>query len=202
MRKLSAHTPPHPFTPAIPFSPSDRQRMVVCPARCGFSATSATVRRWWRSTKAGPFPSHAAGVAVGAQPSDGFCDVVTVLARAVDITKTRVVGHHLPAPPLPKGAKRLNGRRDAKRLRWLRSISNGARSLTGAWAWCAKMFVAWHVAKKGGRRWNRSRGCGAHMDGCGKAIALGLGLRHVWVSQYRARQFQAEIKWLGIRPNH
>ena len=28
---------------------------------------------------------------------------------------------------------------------------------------------------------------------------MGLGLRHDWGSQYRARQFQAEIKWLGIR---
>ena len=37
------------------------------------------------------------------------------------------------------------------------------------------------------------------MGGFGKAIALGLGLRHDWGSQYRARQFQAEIKWLGIR---
>ena len=27
----------------------------------------------------------------------------------------------------------------------------------------------------------------------------GLGLRHDWGSQYRARQFQAETKWLGIR---
>ena len=37
------------------------------------------------------------------------------------------------------------------------------------------------------------------MGGFGKAIALGLGLRHDWASQYRARQFQAEIQWLGIR---
>ena len=37
------------------------------------------------------------------------------------------------------------------------------------------------------------------MGDFGKAIALGLGLRHDWGSQYRARQFQAEIKWLGIR---
>ena len=37
------------------------------------------------------------------------------------------------------------------------------------------------------------------MGGFGKATALGLGLRHDWGSQYRARQFQAEIKWLGIR---
>ena len=42
-------------------------------------------------------------------------------------------------------------------------------------------------------------GRAAHMGGFGKAIALGLGLRHDWGSQYRARQFQAEIKWLGIR---
>ncbi len=35
--------------------------------------------------------------------------------------------------------------------------------------------------------------------GFDKAIALGLGLRHDWGSQYRARQFQTEIKWLGIR---
>ena len=32
-----------------------------------------------------------------------------------------------------------------------------------------------------------------------KAVAAGLGLRHDWGSQYRARAFQAEIKWLGIR---
>ncbi len=37
------------------------------------------------------------------------------------------------------------------------------------------------------------------MGGFGKAIALGLGLRHDWGSQYRARKFQAEIRWLGIR---
>ncbi len=37
------------------------------------------------------------------------------------------------------------------------------------------------------------------MGGFGKAFAGGLGLRHVWGSQYRAKAFQAEIKWLGIR---
>ena len=40
---------------------------------------------------------------------------------------------------------------------------------------------------------------GADPGGFDKAIALGLGLRHDWGSQYRARQYQAEIKWLGIR---
>ena len=38
------------------------------------------------------------------------------------------------------------------------------------------------------------------MGGFGKAIALGLGLRHDWGSQYRAKQFQAEIKWLYMTP--
>ena len=37
------------------------------------------------------------------------------------------------------------------------------------------------------------------MGGFGKAVASGLGLRHDWGSQYRAKAFQAEIKWLGIR---
>ena len=39
----------------------------------------------------------------------------------------------------------------------------------------------------------------AHMGGFGKAIAMGLGLRHDWGSQCRAKQFQAEIQWLGLR---
>ena len=38
------------------------------------------------------------------------------------------------------------------------------------------------------------QGVRAHMAGFGKAIALGLGLLHDWRPQYRARQFQAEIK--------
>ncbi len=37
------------------------------------------------------------------------------------------------------------------------------------------------------------------MGGFAKAVAAGLGLRHDWGSQYRAKAFQAEIKWLGIR---
>ena len=37
------------------------------------------------------------------------------------------------------------------------------------------------------------------MGGFRKAIALGLGLRHDWGSQYQASQFRAELKWLGIR---
>ena len=66
----------------------------------------------------------------------------------------------------------------------------------------ASDVVGWHVAKKGDR-WAAlepiRQGVWAHMGGFGKAIALGLGLRHDWGSQYRAKQFQAEIKWLGIR---
>ena len=49
-------------------------------------------------------------------------------------------------------------------------------------------------------RWSRSaRGVRPHMGGCRKAVALGLGLRRDWGPQYRATQFQAEIRWLGIR---
>ena len=47
--------------------------------------------------------------------------------------------------------------------------------------------------------WLPTRTGRAHIGGFGKAIALGLGLRHDWGSQYKAKQFQAEIKWLGIR---
>ena len=62
--------------------------------------------------------------------------------------------------------------------------------------------MGWDVAKKGDR-WAAlepvRQGVRAHMDGFGKAAALGLGLRHDWGPQYGARRFQAEIKWLGIR---
>jgi len=63
---------------------------------------------------------------------------------------------------------------------------------------CASDVVGWHVAKKGDR-WAAlepvRQGVRAHMGGFDKAIALGLGLRHDWGSQYRARQFQTEL-WL------
>ena len=77
------------------------------------------------------------------------------------------------------------------------------------WCWffgavdhCVTDVVGWHVAKKGDR-WAAlepvRQGVRAHMGGFAKAIAAGLGLRHDWGSQYRARAFQAEIGWLGIR---
>ncbi|WP_419160971.1 transposase [Candidatus Palauibacter sp.] len=77
------------------------------------------------------------------------------------------------------------------------------------WCWffgavdhCVTDVVGWHVAKKGDR-WAAlepvRQGVRAHMGGFGKVIASGLGLRHDWGSQYRAKAFQAEIKWLGIR---
>ena len=61
--------------------------------------------------------------------------------------------------------------------------------------------VGWRVAKKGDR-WaalEPVQGVRAHMGGFGKAIALGLGPRRDWGLRYGAKQFQAEIKWLGIR---
>ena len=67
---------------------------------------------------------------------------------------------------------------------------------------CTSDVVGWQVATKGDR-WAAlepvRQGVRAHMGGFGKAIALGFGLRHDWGSQCRARQLQAEIKWLGIR---
>lgn len=38
-----------------------------------------------------------------------------------------------------------------------------------------------------------------HFGGFAPKIALGLGLRHDWGPQYTARQFNAELKWLGIQ---
>ncbi len=43
------------------------------------------------------------------------------------------------------------------------------------------------------------QGVRAHMAGYAPRIALGLGLRHDWGPQYTAHQFQAELRWLGIR---
>lgn len=37
------------------------------------------------------------------------------------------------------------------------------------------------------------------MNGYRKKVALGLGLRHDWGSQYASHQFQGELRWLGIR---
>ena len=77
------------------------------------------------------------------------------------------------------------------------------------WCWffgavdpCVTDVVGWHTAKKGDR-WAAlepvRQGVRAHMGGFAKATAAGLGLRHDWGSQYRARAFQAEIKSLGSR---
>ena len=77
------------------------------------------------------------------------------------------------------------------------------------WCWffgaidhCSADVVGWHVAKKGDR-WAAlepiRQGVKTHFDGYEKKIALGLGLRHDWGSQYTAHQFQGELSWLGIR---
>ena len=42
-------------------------------------------------------------------------------------------------------------------------------------------------------------GCGPTWAASARRIALGLGLTGDWGSQYRGRQFQTEIQWLGIR---
>ncbi len=58
------------------------------------------------------------------------------------------------------------------------------------------------MAKKGDR-WaaleSIRQGVRTHFGGYTPKIALGLGLRHDWGPQYTARQFNAELKWMGIR---
>ena len=77
------------------------------------------------------------------------------------------------------------------------------------WCWffgcidhCTDEIVGHHVAKKGDR-WAAlepvRQGVRKHFRGLAPKIALGLGLRHDWGPQYTARQFNAELKWLGIR---
>jgi transposase InsO family protein len=77
------------------------------------------------------------------------------------------------------------------------------------WCWffgaidhCVQDIVGWHVAKVGDR-WAAlepiRQGVRTHLGGFAAKIALGLGLRHDWAPQYTARQFAAELRWLGIR---
>ncbi len=77
------------------------------------------------------------------------------------------------------------------------------------WCWffgaidhCVQDIVGWHVAKIGDR-WAAlepiRQGVRTHLGGFVAKIALGLGLRHDWAPQYTARQFAAELRWLGIR---
>lgn len=77
------------------------------------------------------------------------------------------------------------------------------------WCWffaaidhCTDEIVGWHVAKKGDR-WAAlepvRQGVRRNFGGFAPKIALGLGLRHDWGPQYTAHQFNAELKWLGIR---
>lgn len=77
------------------------------------------------------------------------------------------------------------------------------------WCWffaaidhCTDEIVGHHVAKKGDR-WAAlepvRQGVRRHFGGFTPKIALGLGLRHDWGPQYTAHQFNAELKWLGIR---
>ena len=138
-------------------------------------------------------------------------------AKGIRVGKNRVLRlmreHGLLAPVRrghPRGDRSHSGRIRTERPDELWG-TDASRFWTKAegWCWffaavdhCASDVVGWHVAKKGDR-WAAlepiRQGVRAHMGGFDKAIALGLGLRHDWGSQYRAKQFQAEIKWLGIR---
>ena len=63
-------------------------------------------------------------------------------------------------------------------------------------------IVGWHVAKIGDR-WAAlepiRQGVRQHLGGYARKIALGLGLRHDWGTQYTAHQFLGELSWLGMR---
>ena len=135
-------------------------------------------------------------------------------AKGIRAGKNRVLRlmrvHGLLAPVRrghPRGDRSHSGRIRTERPGELWG-TDASRFWTRAegWSWffgaidhCASDVVGWHVAKKGDR-WAAlepvRQGVRAHMGGFGKAIALGLGLRHDWGSQYRAKQFQAEIKSL------
>ena len=136
-------------------------------------------------------------------------------ARGIVAGKNRVLRlmreNGLPAPVRrghPRGDRSHGGRIRTERPDELWG-TDAARFRTRAEGWCfgavdhcVTDVVGWHVARKGDRRLALEpvrQGVRAHMGGFAKAIAAGLGLRHDWGSQYRARQFQAEIKWLGIR---
>lgn len=77
------------------------------------------------------------------------------------------------------------------------------------WCWffgaidhCTDEIVGHHVAKKGDR-WAAlepiRQGVRTNFGAFTPKIALGLGLRHDWGPQYTAKQFNAELTWLGIR---
>lgn len=138
-------------------------------------------------------------------------------AKGIRVGRNRVLRlmreHGLLAPVRrghPRGDRTHSGRIRTERPDELWGTdASRFRTRAEGWCWffaavdhCTSDVVGWHVAKKGDR-WAAlepvRQGVRAHMGGFGKAIALGLGLRHDWGSQYRARQFQAEIKWLGIR---
>ena len=58
----------------------------------------------------------------------------------------------------------------------------------------------WRRRGTAGRRWSRCGGAfGPTWGASRRRSRRASGLRHDWGSQYRARAFQAEIKWLGIR---
>jgi transposase InsO family protein len=77
------------------------------------------------------------------------------------------------------------------------------------WCWffgaidhCSQDIVGWHVAKKGDRHAALEpimQGVRDHVGGYARKIALGLGLRHDWGSQYMSDRFQGELRWLGMK---
>lgn len=138
-------------------------------------------------------------------------------AKGIRVGKNRVLRlmreHGLLTPVRhghPRGDRSHSGRitTDAPNELWGTDATRFYTKEDG-WCWffgavdhCVSDVVGWHVAKKGDR-WAAlepiRQGVRENMNGYRKKVALGLGLRHDWGSQYASHQFQGELRWLGIR---
>ena len=174
--------------------------------------------------KRGPKTEHGDEELLGAIRSvrsgrgEGHRKVVARLrARGMRVSKRRVLrmmrAHGLLAP-------RTGGRPEADEGRGGESgtgspdeswSTDATRFHTRSEGWCwffavvdrsTGRVMGWHVTKRGDR-WAAlepiRQGVRAHKGSYEPEVALGLGLRPGEGPQYRAREFQAELRWLGIR---
>ena len=138
-------------------------------------------------------------------------------AKGIRVGKNRVLrlmrAHGLLAPVRrghPRGDRTHSGQIQTE---WPDELwgTDASRFWTRAegWCWffaavdhCASDVVGWHVAKKGDR-WAAlepvRQGVRAHMGGFERRSPWASVCGTTGVRKYRAKQFQAEIKWLGIR---
>ena len=103
------------------------------------------------------------------------------------------------SPFLSEGHRKVKARLAARGIRVGKRAGAGS-SRPSTTASRTSSAGTWRRRATAGRRWSRSaRACGPTWAASARRSPCGLGLRHDWGPQYRARQFQAEIKWLGIR---